>query len=182
MNLRTALVSTFALCTLFAAKPADAAGPRAVAKSSKTTAVAVARPVAVNKLFVSRKAALELWEHLKSTKARIEGKITVDPDVQSSLLGSCSDIVVNAYDGYATSENKIASVKGFGNLSSGQCSYVMYISPNAQTRMYSWYDGPSNSSHPGDYLQITNQTAQPFAASAGGKKTFDFLLTYDWIK
>lgn len=125
---------------------------------------------------------MSLWNHLESTKARIEGTIEIDAAVKPYLLGGCSDIVVNAYDGQTSSDHKIASVKVFGNLSSGECSYVMYISPNSDTRMYSWYAGPANSSHPGDYLQIKSQTAQPFAASAGGKKTFDFLLSYDWIK
>lgn len=182
MTLRTALVSTLSLCTLLAAAPADAAGPRVVAKSSKKTVKAVARPAAVNKLFLSRKAAIQLWKHLRSTKSRIEGKVSVDPSVQPYLLGSCSDVIVNAYDGYTTSDNKVASVKAFGNLSSGECGYVMYVSPNSDTRMSSWYAGPANSAHPGDYLQIKAQTAQPFAASAGKKKTFNFRLTYDWIK
>ncbi len=96
-------------------------------------------------------------------------------------MGSCGDIVVNAYDGSTAAANKVASVKAFGSLSSGECGYVVYVPANDDTVMTAWYSGPA-SGHPGDYLEINSQTAQPFAASAGTKKTFDFLPTYDWIK
>jgi hypothetical protein len=161
---------------------AQAAGPKA-AVARKSRVRKIVRPTnAVNKIYLSKAAALDLWGKLKSVYARVEGTIVIDPAVQPYLLGTCADIIVRSYDGQVDSSKVVNSVKAFGDIKSGQCEYVMYMAATSSTRMYSWYGGPANSSHPGDYLEINATTAQPFAAVSGGATTFDFKLTYDWIK
>ena len=179
---RTTALTALALCTLIAGT-AQAAGSTAGPKATAAKKISIAkRPAAVNKLYLTKDAALSLWAKLKPLFARVEGTITIDPAVQPYLLGSCSDIVVRSYDGQLDSAHAVATVKAFGDIASGHCDYVLYMKANDDTRMFAWYDGPASPDHPGDYLEINGSGPQPFAATTGGKTDFDFRLTYDWIK
>lgn len=132
-----------------------------------------------NRGAVSVEAASKLWTAVAKSMARVQGTITVDTEVQGTLSGSCSDIVVQVVEAAATDE--LHSVKAWGNVATGTCAYALFVKPRPRLRVRAFYGGGLGAQFPGDYPEV-NMVATAFDAIAGRTTRRDGELTYDFIK
>ncbi|MEM6995154.1 MAG: hypothetical protein AAF721_31875 [Myxococcota bacterium] len=177
LSVAAALVAT----TVFAA-PSPRAAKVSKTRVNRTVKKAPRRATTANqKLFLKKATVDRLWTSLSKRFAVVHGTIQVDAAVQPYVTGSCSDVVIKGYGG-SNFGDEIVSMRATGSIASGSCSYSMFVKPQGELRVLSFYEGTRNPGHPGDYLEINGQGPHTFAASAGSRYERNFTLTYDWIK
>jgi hypothetical protein len=158
-------------------------GPAVAALVLAALATAAPGPVGAskspNRAAMSTESASKLWQALAKSMGRVQGAISVDTEIQGTITGTCSDIVVQVVEGEGADE--LHSVKAFGNLNTGRCTYAMFVRPSGPLRVRAFYGGGLGPRFPGDYPEV-NMTSTPLHAIAGRTITRDGELTYDFIK
>jgi len=184
MNKAKVTLTLFAAALALAGTTTAVAAPKTVKKSAiKKTAIKkkAIKNSANRKLLVKRVSPSKLWQSVFSSMARVQGTITVDAAVLPHITGQCKDVVIKAFAG-SNFGDEVSSMRATGDISSGSCSYTMFVSPKSEMRLLSFYEGTRSPDHPGDYLEINGTGPHTFAANAGSVYTRDFVLTYDFIK
>ena len=173
--------AALALGTTASARPKTASASKPVAKKVVKKKVIKKKKTANQRLYAQSVSASKLWLTFSKSLARVSGTITVDEAVLPYITGQCKDIVVKAFGGTSFGD-EIASMRATGDIYSGTCNYTMFVSPQSEMRVLSFYEGGRSPHHPGDYLEVNGVGPHTFAASAGGVYKRDFVLTYDFIK
>ena len=136
----------------------------------------------VNKAVASAKAAQQLWETLLSGFGRVKGDIVIDADILPHLDGKCSDFELVAYK-YPTNGDYIVRgrTKAYGDISTGKCSYMLFVEPSRELWMSGSYQGALKSDPPGDVLDLRGDSLRPKRVWAGKTRIFNYRLTKGYI-
>jgi hypothetical protein len=136
----------------------------------------------VNKVVASESAATALWEKLLSGFGRVKGEIEIDADLLPHLAGQCRDFVIVAYK-YPMPNDPTprGTARAYGDITTGKCSYMLFVPPTRELWMEGDYDGDLASNPPGYYLRMLGISQRPERVRAGKTRVFDFRLTKGYI-